>query len=107
MEQKRGAVQHVINKVYCNCCGREIVVEGKGKEDYLEVSKAWGYFSNKNLTGQAFNLCEQCYDEFTAKFKVPVEEFECNDMSMYNDMPMYTEEELEALNEAYAKELSK
>lgn len=101
MQEFRGAVQHGISKVYCNKCGREIITSGEDQEDYLEVAKRWGYFSNKDLVGQAFNLCESCYDQFVANFKVPVQEF------IIDDIPMYTDEQLSVLSEAYAKELNK
>lgn len=101
MNEFRGTVGHKDSKIYCNNCGREIITSGEDQEDYLEVAKKWGYFSNKDLVGQAFNLCEACYDQFVANFKVPVQEF------VVDDLPMYTDKQLEVLSEAYAKELSK
>lgn len=93
--------QYSDSKIYCNCCGRIICERGHLKEDYLQVRKEWGYFSFKDLTGHAFNMCEACYDKMISNFKIPVEEFPID------EIPDYTDEELEALNKAYAIELCK
>ena len=53
-----------IDKIICNRCGRSIpVIQGVPREDVLEVSKRWGYFSEKDNRLDEFDLCEQCYDE--------------------------------------------
>lgn len=101
MEHLKGAKQYSNSNVYCNCCGRVISETGNVKEDYLEVRKAWSYFSSKDLTGHAFNMCETCYDKMIASFKIPVEEFPTD------EIPNYSDEEIEALNAAYAAELCK
>lgn len=101
MECLNGTKQCAKSNIYCNCCGRVININGKKQEDYLQVRKVWSYFSSKDLTGQAFNLCEECYDKLIANFKVPVEEFPID------DIPTYTEEQIEQLNVAYAAELYK
>lgn len=69
--------------------------------DYLHIEKAWGYFSSKDLTGHAFNVCEDCYDKWIQKFKIPVEEFPVDEVHNY------TEEEIEMINAAYAEVLGK
>ena len=59
-----------LDKIICNKCGKEIeVIRGVAQEDFLEVNKRWGYFSNKDNQEDAFDLCEDCYDEFVASFK--------------------------------------
>ena len=58
-----------VKKVICNKCGKEIVVE-----DMLQVEKRWGYPSEKDNEDHSFDLCEQCYDEFTATFLIPIEQ---------------------------------
>lgn len=56
-------------KVICNKCGREVE-----SEDILSVEKRWGYFSNnKDNEVHRFDLCETCYDELVATFRIPVE----------------------------------
>lgn len=58
--------------VYCNQCGQ--VINGDGKHtDYLEVNKAWGYFSEKDLKIHSFDLCETCYDQMIRGFKIPID----------------------------------
>ena len=101
MEHLEGAKQYRGQQVYCNCCGRVINVNGKAREDFLEVRKTWNYFSSKDLTGHAFNLCEGCYDQMISNFKIPVENF------LVDDIPTYSDDEIERLNAAYAAELCK
>ncbi|MEE1072879.1 MAG: hypothetical protein U0L26_11000 [Cellulosilyticum sp.] len=101
MEHLEGAKQYPDRQIYCNCCGRVINVEGKSQEDFLRVKKIWSYFSSKDLTGHTFNVCEACYDEMISRFKIPVEEF------FVDDIPVYTDEEIERLNAAYAAQLCK
>ncbi len=54
----------------CNACGREIA--GSAKEEVLNVTKDWGYFSEKDLERHHFVLCESCYEKMIAGFVVPV-----------------------------------
>lgn len=61
-------------KAVCNKCGRELKVEnGVLKEGCFSAEVAFGYFSRKDGTIHKFDLCEDCYDEMTAQFAVPVE----------------------------------
>lgn len=63
-----------IEKVFCNVCGGEIEIKnGILKQDLFEVTKEWGYFSNKDLEIHKFNMCEKCYDKMVAGFKIPVQ----------------------------------
>ena len=101
MKKEDRKTQYSDSKIYCNCCGQIICKKGCLKEDYLHVRKDWGYFSFKDLTGHAFNMCEACYDQMISNFKIPVEEFPID------EIPDYTDEELKALNEAYAIALGK
>lgn len=60
--------------LYCNCCGKKLKVEnGILMEDAFEASKEWGYFSKKDMEVHHFNMCEECYENMVAKFKIPVE----------------------------------
>ena len=64
-------------KVVCNKCGKALRVEdGYLKEFCFAADVAFGYFSRKDGTMQHFDLCEDCYDEWTAQFRLPVEEAE-------------------------------
>lgn len=63
-----------LKKVICNKCGKEIAVEnGHLAEDMLQIEKRWGYPSEKDNEVHVFDLCEQCYDDLTAAFLIPVE----------------------------------
>ena len=60
-------------KITCNRCGsRNQVNQGVPREDVLEVSKRWGYFSEKDNRLDEFDLCEQCYDEIISEFKIKI-----------------------------------
>ena len=62
-----------LDKIICNKCGKEIeVIRGVAQEDVLEVNKRWGYFSNKDNQEDVFDLCEDCYDELVASFKIRI-----------------------------------
>ena len=91
------------DKIYCNCCGKEIIKTAVVDTymDHLRIEKSWGYFSSKDLTAHAFNICEKCYDRWLENFAIPVEDV------YIEDVFFYSEEELQLLNEAYSKELCK
>ncbi len=91
------------DKIYCNCCGKEIVKTEVVDTymDYLHIEKSWGYFSSKDLTTHSFNICEKCYESWTEGFAIPVEDV------YIEDIFFYSEEELKLLNEAYQIELCK
>ena len=60
-------------KILCNCCGRELRIENDVlMEDIVQVKKDWGFFSQKDGERHTFSLCEECYDEITEKFQIPV-----------------------------------
>lgn len=60
----------------CARCGKKIQVNGLHREEYIEITKSWGYFSKKDGQRHHFILCESCYDEITASFveKIEIEE---------------------------------
>ncbi len=63
--------------LYCNGCGKKIVTQGIGQEEFLTVEKQWGYFSkDKDSLRHRFCLCESCYDGLLAGFVLPAEEEE-------------------------------
>lgn len=95
------AKQYSNREVYCNCCGRVINEVGGMKEDYLQVTKAWGYFSSKDLSGHAFNMCEACYDQMISNFKIPVNNFHTD------EIPNYSDDDIQELNTAYSLQLCK
>ncbi len=61
-------------KIICNQCGKEIRQAGEFAPDFLEIEKAWGYFSDgKDGQRHRIMLCEQCYDAWISGFTQPVE----------------------------------
>lgn len=52
-------------RIFCDCCGKEIE---KNKEDYLEIEKVWGYFSEKDGDRHQLDICEHCYDAWVKGF---------------------------------------
>ena len=64
-------------KVVCNKCGRSLKVEnGYLREFCFSADTVFGYFSQKDGMEHHFDLCEDCYDNLTSQFTVPVEETE-------------------------------
>lgn len=62
-----------LTKVVCNCCGREILVENEiVKEGVFCGRICWGYFSKRDGVEDSFELCENCYDDMVATFKIPI-----------------------------------
>lgn len=72
MDKTRNTPQ-VNGYILCNVCGKKIPMEaGILKEDVFEAAKEWGYFSKYDLELHKFNICEACYDNLIATFKIPV-----------------------------------
>lgn len=62
-----------VEKIICNRCKKEIpIVAGVPAQDFLQVEKQWGYFSNKDNRRDSFELCEECYDALIKEFLIPV-----------------------------------
>ncbi|PKM50112.1 MAG: hypothetical protein CVV02_12685 [Firmicutes bacterium HGW-Firmicutes-7] len=59
-------------EVKCNQCG-QVIQSVSAYEEYLEISKSWGYFSKKDLQTHTFQLCETCYDDLIKNFIIPIE----------------------------------
>lgn len=65
--------KNVLEHVYCNLCGKEIIKEDRNYfHDHIHVEKRWGYFSTKDGRVDSFDLCEQCYDNFVKTFQIPI-----------------------------------
>ena len=74
MRQYKMQEKKEVEKIICNKCGKEILVEnGVAEADMLSVQKRWGYFSNKDNDVHEFDLCEECYDKRIATFAIPIE----------------------------------
>ncbi len=63
-----------LEKVICNCCGKELKVEnGILREGCFMGDQTFGYFSEKDGDRYRFDLCEACFDGLLAKFRQPAE----------------------------------
>ena len=63
-----------LKQVTCNQCGKELLVEdGILKEGCFSIDYKFDYFSNKDGYIYSMDLCENCFDQWTEKFKFPVE----------------------------------
>ena len=74
-------------KSICNCCGRVLEQEyltidrengeafqKKIQEEYINIEKQWGYFSDRDGTIQRGKICEECFERIAKTFKIPLEE---------------------------------
>lgn len=68
--KEKQVIKNVIEKVFCNSCGEEIPFDTH--EDYVHYEKVWGYNSDRDNRVDNFDLCCNCYDKITDKFKIPV-----------------------------------
>lgn len=66
-------MENTENVVICTRCGKQLQIEGLHREEYIEITKKWGYFSRKDGQKHHLILCEQCYDEITASFAHKIE----------------------------------
>lgn len=63
-----------LDRVLCNCCGKRLIVEQSIiREGNMSVSFNWDFFSEKDGEIHRFDICEECYDEWTGQFCVPIE----------------------------------
>ena len=58
----------------CNCCKKSLKIQnGITTEAVFSVEYAFGYFSSKDEEIHKFDLCEECYDRWTATFSIPID----------------------------------
>lgn len=63
-----------LERMICNACGKKLVVkQGIVREGAISIDHIWDYFSEKDGQIDHFDLCEECYDQLTATFKIAVE----------------------------------
>lgn len=73
MKKQNSTTKKTEIHVCCNVCGRELEHQGEILlEDYIQVTKQWGYFSEHDLELHKFNICEHCYNILEENFKLPV-----------------------------------
>ena len=55
----------------CNCCKKSLKIQnGIITEGVFSVEYAFGYFRKKDEEIHKFDLCEECYDEWTKTFQI-------------------------------------
>lgn len=60
--------------IVCNMCGKKLIVkDGITREGAVMFDHNWDYFSEKDGETHHFDLCESCYDEIIAQFRIPVD----------------------------------
>ena len=63
--------QEIIDDVICNCCGQPIKRPyGRTLDDYIHITKQWGYASDYENETHNIDLCEDCYKNIIKKFKI-------------------------------------
>ena len=64
-----------LKRMICNACGKKLAVrQGIVLEGAISIDHTWDISRKKTGQGGSFlNLCEECYDQLTATFKIPVE----------------------------------
>jgi len=70
---KEDSPEKTLLQINCNKCGRRC--DHHIHSDHMAVSVDWGYFSNKDLQRDVWDLCESCYDDFVKDFKIPIQEY--------------------------------
>ena len=82
MRQRKARIQNMrkmgsdgqLKRMICNACGKKLAVkQGIVLEGVISVDHTWDYFSEKDGQTDHFDLCEECYDQMTAAFKIAVE----------------------------------
>ncbi len=59
-------------RLICNSCGRTLHQEnGICREDFVRITKKWGFFSSKDLQKHTLIVCEACYDSWIQGLAVP------------------------------------
>lgn len=80
--------QGQVLQVACNCCGRQLLLRhGMVKEECIDISHSFGYFSRKDGIRHHFHLCEDCYDRWIAAFAIPVEQTPETELLGGSDFP--------------------
>lgn len=69
---ERTTILPQIHSVLCNVCGREVAKNEIGYfEDYLSLSKDWGFHSPYDGEAHKIELCVDCYKTWTSSFEIP------------------------------------
>ncbi len=66
--QKRLIERNKLKYVLCNKCGKNIDI--KQYEDFLNISKDWGYNSSFDNEIHEIEICQSCYNNFLSDLKI-------------------------------------
>lgn len=73
MREYKNRETKTLDRIICNGCGRVIVVKGgMPMEGVFQARQVWEYMSGKDGEVDDFDLCEECYDQMTRKFRIPL-----------------------------------
>jgi len=62
-----------ITDILCNKCGKTLCPEDIYWQEGCNIEIEFEYGSNKDGETHKFDLCDNCYDEFTNSFKYGIE----------------------------------
>ncbi|MCL2399186.1 MAG: hypothetical protein FWC91_05490 [Defluviitaleaceae bacterium] len=69
---EKTTAHEALDEVLCNLCGSQIKKNAFGYfEDYLSVTKTWGYGSPADGETHSFDLCYDCYADIVKRFQIP------------------------------------
>lgn len=68
-------------KLCCNRCGR-ILQQGEkmAEQDFVVIRKQWGYFSKQDGKTMEFCVCEDCMEQWTKEFLIPVKLYDTTEL---------------------------
>ena len=72
--EEKTVVRREVADVKCNACGREVGKNACGyMQDYVSLSKEWGYHSPFDVEAHAIDLCVDCYRAWIGNFEIQPE----------------------------------
>lgn len=81
MRKFANSEDNLLEYVVCNKCGKKLNINnGIVTEGLFSIDYCWGYFSDKDGEIHSIDLCEDCYNELTDSFKIPVDITDNNEL---------------------------
>ncbi len=69
---EKADIRQELTDVRCNSCGRALQKNEAGYfEDYLSISKKWGYHSPMDGEQHEIDICIDCYQDMVKGFLIP------------------------------------
>lgn len=90
MTKTKTIIENVVDKIYCNKCGRELKTSINNEktmeiEEYHHYESIGGYFSKiGDMIRFEFDLCDDCIWEYMKTFAIPpkFEDYECKEIDI-------------------------